>query len=105
MPFQMTWVPREPYLTHNGVVVYRAYHSDDASEPKTYHFSWDAESAEDDGTEFDVRDLPRPPEIAKLETDREIKVVLRYCIDLGILTNQGLNLSASTAGDMDRQEG
>ena len=100
MPYltiEVTEVPAEEFMRHNGVIIYHAYKDDEVQRgPLTYWFVTDDFQGQDDA--FDVRDLPAWKEtinqhygLADIDT---IKAVLTASIEMGVLTAGGVKETA-----------
>jgi hypothetical protein len=101
MPYQQTEVPSEMFMRHNGVGIYHTYKYDDmaTNPPRTYWFVTDPFQGEEDS--FDVRELPQwdvnvvpSPWTDPEAFDNGIKAVLIAAIDAGILTTDGMQVTA-----------
>lgn len=57
MPYKEEWVPPELFMTHNGVNVFHAYKDGSFDDRLDYWYTLDAQ---DNGSNFDVRDLQVP---------------------------------------------
>ncbi len=100
MPYQQTEVPSEMFMRHNGVGIYHTYKNDYIEDVKrTYWFVTDP--YQDEGDSFDVRELPQwdvnvvpSPWTDPEAFDNGIKAVLIAAIDAGILTTDGMQVTA-----------
>lgn len=97
MPYMLTWVDPEVVLVYKGVTVYYAYGDDLLPEKHISPMKCKYTLDKTGGERFDIRDLPVPPDIEWplyngeiTDEDAAIKI-LRYAIDLGILTPNGVN--------------
>ncbi|MCQ3980733.1 MAG: hypothetical protein DPW09_45615, partial [Anaerolineae bacterium] len=102
-----------PFVFHQGVTIWTCVDDDDMA--AAFHYTTNLDNAnidydEGDGTQFDVRDIPHPPEMTPAVTwktttsdygsitsedsgGREAHAALiRYAIEQGWLTQDGLKL-------------
>lgn len=79
MPYQTVFMPKEVFLTHQGLTVYHAYKDDDFDRPLSYWYSLDeADPAED----FDVRDLKTWD-----DADDDVEFAIKRAIESGELSD------------------
>jgi hypothetical protein len=93
MPYQTMIVEAEPYLEHNGVIIYHVYKNDDIDDTiRTYCFVTDPYHGENE--DFDIRDAGIAPDfildqIKKNDIEAWIKLALKAAIDQGLITQDG----------------
>jgi len=90
MPYQ--WVEPDVALEHAGVKVYYLYKNDFVDNgTRMYHYGWSLDCL-DEGSDstFDVRDLAEAMKMPIPETWEDIKKILCAAIDVGVLTQEGI---------------